>query len=415
MANDKPNRIRFTKRGIMALPLPDAGRVYWYDAITPTFALCVTAAGTKTFYSYRKINGRPVRLKLGAFPDISIDKARKLCAKAAGDIAEGKDPQKDRIANRRAAAEAWSLDHLREWYLETHAVPHKKSAEQDRQRWNRHLSGWKSRRIDTIEQADLRRLHAKIGMENGKTEANRLLVMIRAAFNLALESRDVPFKGVNPAIGVKLFAEIDRDRFLSADEMVKFFEAVHAEPNPTVRDLLLIATYTGQRIGTVASMRWENLNLKGQEWRLPGKTTKNGNPLIVHLAEPAVQLLQNRKAAAVDGAWVFPASRSDSKHGHVGYPQKAWERLIKSSGLVDVRPHDIRRSVGSWALAGGTPLPVVSAMLGHRDVTTTARVYARFDAGAVKSAVGNTVAAMLDAAKSIGGNRSNGQEERKGG
>ncbi|WP_437187615.1 tyrosine-type recombinase/integrase [Planctomicrobium sp. SH668] len=397
MPAPKSNRFRFTKRDIEALPLPDLGRAFFYDEATPSLAVCVSSAGSKTFYSYRKIEGRPVRLKLGTFPQVSLEQARNLCVRASGEIANGRNPHRERQSNRRASAAAWSMDELREWYLTTHAEPHKKSAKHDRQRWDRHLKSWKARRLDTIEQGDIRRLHAKLGKESGRTEANRLLVLLRTAFNLAIKSDEVPFKGVNPAVGIKMFAEIDRDRFLSADEMVKFFNAVHSEPHETFRDLLLMAAYTGQRIGNVAAMRWDNLNIAGKEWRLPGKSTKNGSPLTVHLPQPAVELLQTRKAAA-NCEWVFPASRSDSKYGHIGYPQKAWERLIKNSGLVDVRPHDIRRSVGSWALAGGTPLPVVSAMLGHRDVTTTARVYARFDAGSVKAAIGNTVEAMLNAA-----------------
>ena len=40
-------------------------RAYFYDKRTPGLALCVTAAGGKTFYLIRRVHGRPRRSALG--------------------------------------------------------------------------------------------------------------------------------------------------------------------------------------------------------------------------------------------------------------------------------------------------------------------------------------------------------------
>ena len=82
----------FSKRRIEALEPPAAGRDQYRDSKTPGLVLRVSAAGSKTFSVYKKANGRPVRYKLGTFPEMTIEQARKRTAETLGDIAKGKDP-----------------------------------------------------------------------------------------------------------------------------------------------------------------------------------------------------------------------------------------------------------------------------------------------------------------------------------
>ena len=66
-----------TKRLIEALEPPKkADRDYHPDAKVNGLALCVTKAGAKTFYLYKKIHGRPERIRLGAWPDLTVENAR---------------------------------------------------------------------------------------------------------------------------------------------------------------------------------------------------------------------------------------------------------------------------------------------------------------------------------------------------
>ena len=56
--NDKTaNKFAFTQNRLEKLAPPLAGRVYVYDTSTPGLALCVTAAGGKTFYWFAKLAG----------------------------------------------------------------------------------------------------------------------------------------------------------------------------------------------------------------------------------------------------------------------------------------------------------------------------------------------------------------------
>ncbi len=59
--------------------------------------------------------------------------------------------------------------------------------------------------------------------------------------------------------------------------------------------------------------------------------------------------------------------------------------LELSTGLVDVRIHDLRHSFASNAVALGQSLPMIGKLLGHSQVQTTAR-YAHLAADPVKEA-----------------------------
>ena len=50
--------------------------------------------------------------------------------------------------------------------------------------------------------------------------------------------------------------------------------------------------------------------------------------------------------------------------------------IIKHAGISDVRPHDLRRTLGSWRAMTGATLPIIGKMLGHRHQVTT-DIYAR--------------------------------------
>jgi hypothetical protein len=72
-----PNRIKFTKESIAALPLPAKGRVTVYDMLVPKLALRITAAGARTFYVIRRDGATMAWVKIGGLPDVSVEQARK--------------------------------------------------------------------------------------------------------------------------------------------------------------------------------------------------------------------------------------------------------------------------------------------------------------------------------------------------
>jgi hypothetical protein len=84
---------------LTGLPLPDAGkRATYYDETVPKLALRVTAAGTKTFYIVKRVGTGMAWLKLGVFPDMTVELARKEAENKLGLFAGGDNPAETRRA-----------------------------------------------------------------------------------------------------------------------------------------------------------------------------------------------------------------------------------------------------------------------------------------------------------------------------
>ena len=93
------NRIKFTKTWIVnLLPQADGKRVTYYDAEVQKLALRLTPAGAKTFSLVKRVGTRMVWVKLGSFPDMTIEQARVAAQRLLGQFAEGANPAEARRA-----------------------------------------------------------------------------------------------------------------------------------------------------------------------------------------------------------------------------------------------------------------------------------------------------------------------------
>lgn len=82
-----------------------------------------------------------------------------------------------------------------------------------------------------------------------------------------------------------------------------------------------------------------------------------------------------------------------------------WSAIRDAAGLPEVRIHDLRHSFASVGAGGGMSLPVIGALLGHRDTATTAR-YAHLSDDPLRAAVdvigGKIAEAMTPKPHSVG-------------
>lgn len=376
-------KFHFTRERIDALPSPKNGqRAYFYDAKVRGLAVAVTGLGKKTFILYRKVAGRPERVTIGPYLDLSIEQARNRAEEMNADIALGENPGKA----RRTVRDEMTLQELFNTFLELYAKKYKKTWSDDQGLFNLHLAGWKLRKISSIRKMDVVALHSHIGRTRGQYAANRVVELLCSMFNKAREEWE--WTGTNPAAGVKAFPERKRDRFLQAYELPAFFKSLAQETNATVRDYILISLLTGARRNNVQEMRWAELDLNRAEWKIP--ETKNGEPLTVALSAPALNILETRQET-IAGEWVFPGVGAT---GHLVEPKTAWKRILKRAGLHDLRLHDLRRTLGSWQAATGASLPIIGKSLGHKSLGAT-QIYARLNLDPVRDSVNRATDAMF--------------------
>lgn len=404
------NPINLTKQTIDSLPLPPKGWQYHRDQKTPGLAIGVGSTGIKTFVLYRRINGTPERVKLGRYPGMSIEQARKKAMELNGQIAEGKNPAE---AKREKRAEM-TLEDLFDLYMVRYAIPHgKRTIDAMRENFAVYLGkldapkkkhgrertkpdgavDWSKKQISTITHKEVSNLHHQLGMKTGQTIANRVVELLRAVFNRCqkLKLIDLP----NPADGIEPFKEVSRDRFLLGDEIPRFFAALECESEQN-RDYFLLSLLTGARKSNVLSMRWDDIDFHLAHWRIPGEKSKNGQAMRIPLTNVAIEIL-TRRLKAKDSEFVFPGT---GKKGHMTSPKAAWKRVVTLAEIEDIRPHDLRRSLGSWMVNTGASIAIVGGALGHKDAAST-KIYARLAIDPIKGAMEIATEAMMKAAKPI--------------
>jgi integrase len=426
------HRTNFTKSGIAALPIPSAGdRAVYRDTKTSGLQLRVTLRGVKTFSVFRRTKGgRPERLTLGRFPAMSVEQARRAAAQVNAAIEDRRNPAELRrtLRGERTFAELFGE------YLERHSRPNKRTWREDESKYRQYLSRvLGGKKASTVSRTDVAGIHSTTTRSGHPTTANRVLALVSSVFSWGISAGLVES---NPSRGIRRNRERSRDRFLHSEELPRFFRALAAEPNETVRDFFLLCLLTGARRENVLSIRWGDISLDRAEWRIP--RTKNGLPQVVALSKPALGLLRGRRTTA-RGEFVFP---SQSESGHIIETRRAWERLfdrdelaeitrrlqthgdkfhvdpkeslhtalsgarrratdlgIELSGvrLTDLRLHDLRRTLGSWQAMLGASLAIIGKSLNHKSVAATL-VYARLETDPVRDSVERATAAILDAA-----------------
>jgi len=381
----------FTQKRIEDLPAPKTGRTCIHDTKVPGLVVRVTAAGCKTYYVYRKLAGRPVRIRVGSTAELTVDQARIHAEELNGTIAKGINPQVEkRQARKEATMRGITLHDLWEAYLDFHAKPRKRTWKDDERQYNKYLKAWHRRKLSSIQPNDVAKWHGRLAKDHGPIQANRTKALLATMFSKG--AKNVGWTGPNPCKDVPNFPEHSRERFLLPNEMKAFFSALAAE-EPYWQAFFLLCLFTGSRRGNVAGMAWSELDMDNAVWHIPAEKCKNKKATAIALCPPAVAILQKRKEENNGSPWVFPAAWGN---GHLIDPRKAWDRITEAANLDDLHMHDLRRTQGSWLAAMGISLAIIGKTLGHADLKST-QVYSRLQLDPVKEAVGRTADAMLQA------------------
>jgi integrase len=363
-----PNRLRFSIKSLKAIQ-PQATERLYYDEDCPGLGVRVSPKGKKTFFA--RIGARRESLNTS-----SLEEARKQVR------------GRQNIARVISDADNWTLQQAFDLWMELRSKPKKRTWKRDVARYEQHLKHWAKKRLHKITRADVTILHNRIAEQTGPYAANDTVIFLSSLFNFA-ERYD--FNGRNPCRFIEKFPEQERERYLLPEEFPRWFEAVNELTVTVSRDFFLLALWTGVRREAVLSMRWDQIDLQAKLWRIPNEIDKGKRDLLVYLSDEAMGVLTRRKAHATSD-WVLP-SPNGSASGHYADPKAAWARVLKLSGITDLRVHDLRRTLGSWMAEGGTSLHIIGQTLGHQSLQTT-KIYARLGGASVRNAVNSATEAM---------------------
>ncbi|HWQ10089.1 MAG TPA: site-specific integrase, partial [Holophaga sp.] len=227
-----------------------------------------------------------------------------------------------------------------------------------------------------------------------KDSAKRVLTVLKAALNHALDRRLVtggeawqtvkPYRGTTSA----------RVRFLNAEEQVRLVNACPEDFRHLVRGALL----TGARYGELARLRVKDFNdLAATIFVAESKSgkprhvvlTDEGKALFAELTaghgadeEIFQRIVKRRKRESLGSGW----GHGDASH--------LMEDVCAAAGLESLTFHELRHSYASMLVNAGCPLVYVAAQLGHSDTRMVEKHYGHLAPSAMANAIRAALPAM---------------------
>ncbi|WP_135080082.1 site-specific integrase [Terasakiella sp. SH-1] len=404
---------KLTKRLIDSLKPADKEYSEWDDELKG-FGVRVSPKGAKTFQVYWRVAGRRERKrKVGRYPAMTVDQARKAAFELLSEVERGNDPAVKQDLLRKAE----TMKELCERFMTEHSIPHNKenTIADNHSMIDRFILPKLGATLAVdVAKMDVRRLHQSCS----KTpyQANRLLSLLSKIFNFASDDLlEIRHDWRNPAERVQKFKEEKRRRYLSRDELQAVSQTLNIAETEglavaqTVAAIRLLI-FTGARHREILTAKWEYVNWERACLSLPDSKTGAKD---IPLNGPALAILQGidklkdnpymivgkfkgthwedlsptwrriRQRATVmlleqDDVWGPVIKRHQEETGKTptlnDLEKIATDKDYKlPGGVTDVRIHDLRHSFASIGVGAGITLHQIGGLMGHTQTQTTAR------------------------------------------
>ncbi len=278
--------------------------------------------GSKIWNSGYRFAGKEKKLSLGNYPEISLKKAREKHAAVRKLLDAGVDPSQARqeMKQQRALAAENSFQAIALKWHETWAVGKEPSH---------------ARRI-------LRRLELNVFNEIGSKPITSITAPMMVAMVKKIESgenspleiakraystcgqifRFAVAHGVcerNPTADVKISdvvknkPVVHRKRIDAKDlpKLLRDIDSYDSEfgGDELTRLAMQLMTLTFLRTSELIQARWDEVDLKAKEWRIPAKRMKMKDPHIVHLTTQAIGILNRLKEISGGRDLIFPSEK----------------------------------------------------------------------------------------------------------
>lgn len=161
-----------------------------------------------------------------------------------------------------------------------------------------------------------------------------------------------------------------RDRFLTVEEALRLLQACRSYH---LKLFVKIALNTGARSGAILDLTWDRVDLKNRRIDFNCKDLdRRAKPrAIVPINDELFRVLEQAQRLATTDFVIEYGGKQ------VGSIKHSFRWAADKAGLVGVTPHTLRRTAATIMANNGVSMWQVAGMLGHLDVQTTQKYYAK--------------------------------------
>jgi integrase len=262
------------------------------------------------------IHGVEKCIGFGAYPEVSLARARVKRDEARAQVADEINPSEVRKAKRVAQAD--SVEAVgREWLAKQIGVT-TGTLRRDRRRLEAFVFPYIGRRpINAVEPRELLDALRRVEARGLNETAHRTLSVAGRVWRYAISTgravRDITLdlKGALTPTVVKNLAAIKDPRAIG--ELLRAMDGYIG--TPVVRIALALTPLLCVRPGELRRMEWTELDLDADQpmWRISAEKMKMRQPHLVPLATQAVELLREIESHTHGGKYVFPSARGGGR------------------------------------------------------------------------------------------------------
>ena len=388
--------MKFNKKNLDAIKANGKRQVFFDDDL-PGLAIRVSEIGRISFYyCYRAGKGRTATKKwvhIGTYPGWMPENARQKVKELAAQVTLGNDPAEEIKSAKIVVTVADTIQIFWEQHISVKLKP--SSQRLYKGIISKHVVPSLGKfKINAVTHKDVTKLHYEL--RESPYMANRTAAVLSKFFNWCEKHgyRDI---NSNPADGLEKYKEQKRMEFLKIEDIEAIGQALstletRGQVSPMPAAALRLLLLTGARLDEILSLKWAYLDLEASLANLPDSKT---GFKVLHLPQAAAEILTAQPV--FNSEYVFP---SDSQSGHLTSLRKPWAAVCAHAKLSGWRLHDLRHAFASAAVNSGASLPMIGALLGHKNTSTTAR-YAHVAANPAHKIAEDTGAEISEALKSV--------------
>lgn len=343
----------------------------------------VQRTGSKLWRLRYRFNGKENVLSFGAYPAISLARARELRAEAKKLLAEGIDPSahaKEKKA-RQVALTEHTFAKISTELVDKLRMEGKAEITLKKKQWLLDMASgdFGDRPITTISAADilttLRKVESKGNYETAKRLRSTIGQVFRYAIATACAENDPTYglRGALIAPKVSHMAAItDRKGFAGLIKAIWSYEGGSSSTRAALKLMALLYT----RPGELRLALWEEFDLEQAIWTIPAERTKMRREHTKPLPKLAVNILRNLQGETGSNYRAFPSSIARDRPISENTLNQALRRMGFDKG--EHTSHGFRASASSLLNESGLwNADAIEAELGHVGADEVRRAYHR--------------------------------------